>query len=103
MKTLPIIIAATAFATNAAHTQPLRCRTRRGPGGSCPHGYLASGSYCVPSQGAQDAVTKPPNGTCPWGWIAIVCGAAAGARNEIPNYSRTVRAVATAASTALPP
>jgi hypothetical protein len=38
-----------------------------GPGGSCPHGYLASGSYCVPTQGAQDAVPKPPNGSCPWG------------------------------------
>jgi hypothetical protein len=28
------------------------------------------GSYCVPSQGAQDAIAKPPNGTCPWHWIA---------------------------------
>jgi hypothetical protein len=41
-----------------------------GPGGSCPHGYLASGSFCVPAQGAQDAIAMPPNGTCPWGWIA---------------------------------
>jgi hypothetical protein len=38
-----------------------------GPGGSCPHGYTSSGSYCVPSQGAADAIAKPPNGTCPWG------------------------------------
>ena len=27
-------------------------------------------SYCVPSQGAQDAVPKPPNGPCPWGWTS---------------------------------
>ena len=38
------------------------------PGGSCPHGYTSSGSFCVPSQGAQDAVPLPPNGTCPHGW-----------------------------------
>jgi hypothetical protein len=41
-----------------------------GPGGSCPHGWMSSGSSCVPSQGAQDAIAKPPNGTCPWGWIS---------------------------------
>ena len=35
-----------------------------GPGGSCPHGYTASGSSCVPSQGAQEA----PNGSCSQGW-----------------------------------
>jgi hypothetical protein len=42
----------------------------RAPGGSCPHGFLASGSFCMPSSGAQDAIAKPPNGTCPWGWVA---------------------------------
>jgi hypothetical protein len=43
-----------------------------GPGGSCPHGYMSSGSYCVPSAGAQDAISKPPGpgGSCPWGWTA---------------------------------
>jgi hypothetical protein len=41
-----------------------------GPGGSCPHGYTSSGSFCVPSRGAQDAIAKPPNGTCPWSWIS---------------------------------
>lgn len=40
-----------------------------GPGGSCAHGWSASGSFCVPRQGAQEAVPLPPNGTCPWGWI----------------------------------
>lgn len=39
-----------------------------GAGGSCPHGYTASGSFCVPSQGAQDAIALPPNGSCPHGW-----------------------------------
>jgi hypothetical protein len=39
-----------------------------GPGGSCPHGYTASGSFCVPSQGAQEAIPLPPNGSCPHGW-----------------------------------
>lgn len=37
-------------------------------GGSCPFGYVTSGSYCAPSQSAQVAIPKPPNGTCPWGW-----------------------------------
>jgi hypothetical protein len=41
-----------------------------GPGGSCPHGYASSGSYCVPRAGAQDAIAKPSNGTCPWGWLS---------------------------------
>jgi hypothetical protein len=41
-----------------------------GPGGSCPFGYTSSGSFCVPGQGAQDAIATPPNGNCPWGWMA---------------------------------
>jgi len=41
-----------------------------GPAGSCPHGYTSSGSFCVPSQGAQDAIPKPANGTCPFGWTS---------------------------------
>jgi hypothetical protein len=39
-------------------------------GGSCPSGYLSSGSYCVPSSSRQDAVVKPPSGTCPNGWLS---------------------------------
>jgi hypothetical protein len=70
MKMLPIIVAALAFATIAVQGEPLPLPRPQGPGGSCPHGYLASGSYCAPSQVAQDAVPKPPNGTCPWGWMA---------------------------------
>jgi hypothetical protein len=42
----------------------------QGPGGSCPHGWTSSGSFCVPSQGAQDAIAKPASGTCPSGWTA---------------------------------
>jgi hypothetical protein len=37
-------------------------------GGSCPHGYGRSGSFCVPRAGAQDAIPLPPNGTCPHLW-----------------------------------
>jgi hypothetical protein len=58
------------FMMGTAHAEPLPLPKPPGPGGSCPHFYLASGSYCVPSQGAQDALPKPPNGTCPWGWTA---------------------------------
>jgi hypothetical protein len=29
-----------------------------GPGGSCPHGYIASGSFCMPSSGAQETIAK---------------------------------------------
>jgi len=51
-------------------TEPLPVPKPPGPGGSCPHEYLAFGSYCVPGRGASDAIAKPPNGTCPWGWLA---------------------------------
>ena len=59
-----------ALVTTTALTEPLPVPKPPGLGGSCPHGYLASGSFCAPGQGAQDAVAKPPNGTCPWGWIS---------------------------------
>jgi hypothetical protein len=42
-----------------AHAEPLPQPRPPGPGGSCPYRYFSSGSFCVPSQGAQDAV---PNG-----------------------------------------
>ena len=54
-----------ALVTTSALAEPLPVPKPRGPGGSCPHGYIASGSYCTPSQGAADAVAKPSNGTCP--------------------------------------
>jgi hypothetical protein len=59
------LIGAAAF---AAHADPLPQPKPPGPGGSCPYGYYSSGSFCVPGQGAQDAVPLPRGGTCPWGW-----------------------------------
>jgi hypothetical protein len=41
-----------------------------GAGRLVPARYIPSGSFCMPSQGAADAITKPPNGSCPWEWIA---------------------------------
>lgn len=54
----------------AVGAEPLPVPRPIGPGGSCPYGYVTSGSFCVPTQGAQDAIPKPPNGTCPWGWAS---------------------------------
>jgi hypothetical protein len=53
-----------------ALAQPLPVPRPQGPGGSCGHGYTTSGSFCVPSAGAQDAVPKPPGGSCGHGWTA---------------------------------
>jgi hypothetical protein len=64
------IVAILMFAAGAVHADPLPQPKPPSPGGSCPFGYFTSGSYCVPSQGAQDAVPKAPNGTCPWGWTS---------------------------------
>jgi hypothetical protein len=64
------IIAGALFLAAAVHAEPLPQPKPLGPGGSCQHGYFTSGSYCVPSQGAQDAVPKLPSGTCPWGWTS---------------------------------
>ena len=36
--------------------QPLPQAKPAGPGGSCPHDYTSSGSFCVPREGAQDAI-----------------------------------------------
>src|SRR5215831_7974023 len=63
------VVVLTLSATAAA-AEPLPVPKPPGPGGSCPHGYISSGSFCTPSRGAQDAIAKPPNGTCPWGWIS---------------------------------
>jgi hypothetical protein len=65
---IAIVGLAVVIAT-AAQAEPLPVQ-RPPVAGSCPHGYTTSGSFCVPSQGAQDAVAKPPNGTCPWGWTS---------------------------------
>jgi hypothetical protein len=64
-----IIVAALMLAASA-QADPLPQPRLSARGGSCPHGYFTSGSFCVPSKGAQDALPKPPNGTCPWGWTS---------------------------------
>ncbi len=64
------IIAALVLSILPARAQPLPQPKPPGPGGSCPHGYLSSGSFCASARGAQDAIAKPPNGTCPRGCIA---------------------------------
>jgi type IV secretory pathway protease TraF len=69
MKVIAIASALAAIIATAAVAEPLPLQ-RPSVAGSCPHGWLASGSYCVPSQGAQDAVAKPPNGVCPFGWTS---------------------------------
>jgi hypothetical protein len=65
-----LVIALVMWFISAVRAEPLPQPKPPGPGGSCPHGYTSSGSFCVPAQGAQDAVPKPPNGTCPWGWTS---------------------------------
>jgi hypothetical protein len=50
--------------TTTALTEPLPVPKPPGPGGSCPHGYIASGSFCTPSPDASDAIAKPSNDTC---------------------------------------
>jgi hypothetical protein len=61
-------IIAMALLPSLALAQALPQARPIGPGGSCPHGYTSSGSFCVPREGAQDAIPLPPNGTCPHGW-----------------------------------
>jgi hypothetical protein len=63
-------IAVFVIMMTVAHAEPRPGPKPQGPGGSCPHGYISSGSFCAPSQGAQDAIPKPSNGTCPWGWTS---------------------------------
>jgi hypothetical protein len=63
-----LAIALAVWFIASVNAEPLPQPKPPGPGGSCPHGWLSSGSYCVPSQGAQDAIAKLANGTCPFGW-----------------------------------
>jgi hypothetical protein len=60
-----IILISTVISHGEPLPQPMPPR-----GGSCPYGYTTSNGFCVPSQGASDAISKPPNGTCPWGWLS---------------------------------
>ena len=47
-----------ALITTTALTEPLPVPKPPGPGGSCPHGDIASSSFCTPSLGAADAIAK---------------------------------------------
>jgi|AmaraimetFIIA100_FD_contig_123_85554_length_1241_multi_6_in_1_out_0_3 hypothetical protein len=67
-----------ALVTTSALAEPLP--VAKPQCGSCPFVYLSSGSYCTPTQGAADALAKPPNGTCPWGGSRAGATACATAR-----------------------
>jgi hypothetical protein len=58
MKRLLFTAAALLLAACAARVEPLPVATPPGPGGSCPHGYTSSGSYCVPDRGAQPSPSR---------------------------------------------
>ena len=60
MTLLPSLVLGLLLVYHVAHDN--------GAGRSCRHGYTSSGSFCVPSQGAQEAIPLPPSGTCPHGW-----------------------------------
>src|SRR5262249_45382840 len=49
-----------ALVTTTALTEPPPVPKPPGPGGSCPHGYITSGSFCTPSSGTQETIAKPP-------------------------------------------
>jgi hypothetical protein len=65
------------LSATVAIAEPLPVQKPPAPGGSCPSGYLSSGSYCVPSSSRQDAIPKSRNGSCPWGGFHLVTFACA--------------------------
>src|SRR5262245_60592420 len=75
---------ALVLAAHAAQGQPSPVPS--GPGGSCPYGWAAVGSYCQPPQGAQGAVPIGPGGSCPPGWAGIgsYCQRPHGAQGAVP-------------------
>ncbi len=83
---LMILVAAFALvpAADAAYGQPSPVPS--GPGGSCPYGWAAVGSYCQPPQGAQGAVPIAPGGGCPPGWAGVgsYCEQPKGAQGVVP-------------------
>jgi hypothetical protein len=55
-----------------------------GPGGSCPHGYTSSGSFCMPREGAQEPSRcrgTGPARTDGRAAAATACAAAVGAES----------------------
>ena len=79
-----IPIAALVLAGGTAYGQPSPVPS--GPGGSCPYGWTAYGSYCQPPQGAQGAVPIAPGGGCPYGWAGVgsYCQRPQGAPDAVP-------------------
>ena len=75
---------ALVLAAGAAYGQP--SPVPPGPGGSCPYGWAAVGSYCQPPRGAQGAVPIAPGGSCPYGWAAVgsYCQQPRGAQGAVP-------------------
>jgi hypothetical protein len=69
MITLTTIVIALALSTGTAIGQVLPQPKVGVPGASCPFGYTSSGAFCIPSQGAQQAVPLSANRSCPWGWL----------------------------------
>src|SRR5262249_28860461 len=60
-----------ALVTTTALTEPPPVPKPPGPAARARTAISRAGSFCTPSPGAQDAIAKPSNGgTCPWGWIA---------------------------------
>jgi hypothetical protein len=94
VKTAIALVLMLALAGTAALAEPLPVPKPPGAGGSCPHGYIASGSFCIPSSGAADAVAKPSNGTCPWGVAPEreLLLAQRRAANEVSAYTLTMKA-----------
>jgi hypothetical protein len=68
MRTAMVIIALLMPLSIQVRADPLPLPKR--PGGVCPYGYVSDGSFCNPSQGAQEIVPKSHLGTCPYGWIS---------------------------------
>ena len=63
---LALLLVPSAFAGPYDGPQPLPVPKI----GNCPHGWLTSGGFCVPSGSRQDAIPKSASQNCPWGWLA---------------------------------
>jgi hypothetical protein len=79
-----LVAAFVLMLATTAHGQP--SPVPLGPGGTCPYGWAAVGSYCQPPPGAQGAVPVAPGGGCPYGWAAVgsYCQRPPGAQGAVP-------------------
>src|SRR5262249_41497087 len=95
-----------ALVTTTALTEPPPVPKPPGPGGSCPHGYIPSRSFRTPSQGAADAIAKPPNGSCPWDGLRrarIACEMAARGLSLRARFVFSCRAAAVSTASSVAP